>query len=594
LKVTFSAALPRKYEFPLQVLTLDGAIAQLSCQATVLAAFIEANPPSTFFGNVPMGEEAFARIVLKNKRKDPLQFELERVPGFFFDPVVGKLDAEGETPVTVRFVPALETIQLPQPSQSDVASPVQPQQRRKSEQTPKSRKGKKEIPQEEPEPEHGPSVVVDPNFTKRVYRAAPALFVKLGSTVEHQQLALEGSVVLPSVFITGITIGKSSRKTEVIDLSMRSIDFGTVSVGQSRVAILEVRHGLPGTQRITAICDRGSWEIASPECAAEHMQPFTVRVKFTPMVSQKFVGQARIQVVGRPGAFIRLFLSGQGAAPQISLGSERLDFGQVLAGATVTRTLAVKNGADFPLTYTYVVRDEEAGSGQPRFKLDKTSEELSPGEASEVAISFRCNIDVPCVADLVVAAGDESQNRVVPMTACVWACPMFVSGGVEEPRIRTRWDSHLLDEPYFRSSVEVEMVYQGPNEPAPQSPLTIGCASAGEEANGKPAGKGGEWNFEGIQGAGFSFTPAKGSVEQGGAAKVIVQYDAPQAPGASVPVGQFVTCECTLTVKCGDFTRKVPVKVRCLINAEILENVSTRGRPTGATQKKTPTGKRKA
>ena len=58
----------------------------------------------------------------------------------------------------------------------------------------------------------------------------------------------------------------------------------------------------------------------------------------------------------------------------------------------------------------------------------------------------------------------------------------------------------------------------------------------------------------------------KSSVEAGGTVKVTIDYTPPAT--RLLQVGQWVVGETAISLKCGEFIRKVPVKFKCLINVQ--------------------------
>jgi hypothetical protein len=138
----------------------------------------------------------------------------------------------------------------------------------------------------------------------------------------------------------------------------------------------------------------------------------------------------------------------------------------------------------------------------------------------------------------------------------------------------------MLDEPYFRQSIVCEMAFPGPTA---QTVLTFGVASQSDDVKKTN----GDITFDPIPTPGFSVTPLKSGIECGGVVKVVVDY----APPASslLQVGQWVVADTAVTLKCADFARKVPVRLKCLIG---LQQATDLGQSPASRQSKLA-GKRK-
>jgi hypothetical protein len=300
----------------------------------------------------------------------------------------------------------------------------------------------------------------------------------------------------------------------------------------------------------------------------------------------KFNSIVHVKCPERPNIGITLKLAGEGAAPNIALSQEALDFGHVVVGHTVARTVQVKNNANFALEYVYELRPTPAMhsknmSGAEAFDIPGKNQWLKPGESGEATVVFSPDHDdLTFHSILVISAGMDGESREVPVSAAAWPHVMFIMGGVEEPHQRTAFDHYALDEPYVRPNVTCEMAFPGPTA---TTTLVFGVANQNEDIKKTN----GDLTFDGISTPGFTVTPPKSAIEAGGVTRVTIEY----APPASslLQVGQWVVADTAVNLKCADFVRKVPVRLKCLIN---LQQAADLSQPSAKGQGK-PGAKRK-
>jgi hypothetical protein len=386
---------------------------------------------------------------------------------------------------------------------------------------------------------------------------------------------IRGAATLPTLFVTSVTVNKAERRSDdFIDLSLNSINFGVVCTGQSSDAVVEFKSVVRRSVPVSFVCERGSFEVLSPSLVLRPLTAAQLRIRFAPSANMKFTSRVEVFCPDRPNLRVALSLSGEGAAPNIALSQESLDFGHVVVGHSVSRSIQVKNNATFALEYVYALRPAASMhtlnmSGADAFTILRTRQWLKPGDTGDATVVFAPDHDdVTFQTTLVVAAGEQGESREVPVTAAAWPHVMFVVGGVDEPQQRTAFDHYALDEPYFRPSVVCEMAFPGPTA---QTVLTFGVANQSDDV--KKAN--GDVTFDAIPAPGFSVTPPKSGIECGGIVKVVVEY----APPASslLQVGQWVVADTAVNLKCADFARKVPVRLKCLINLQQAADLSQSG-----------------
>ncbi|OHT10660.1 hypothetical protein TRFO_04162 [Tritrichomonas foetus] len=575
--VCFQSQIPKKHEFPIQLAILQGQKFNIPCVATVCQSPISFSQTDIEFEATPLGSDSSYKLIVNNSRAQPLDFEFETPDDFLFDPVVGTVPANSKSPVFVTFRPTVP-IQQPEVKQEDetaaltkTGNSTTKKDNKKHNSKQQHHKDKKKSETEEPGED--PKEIISPDFTYRLYEKSIACFWKSGSNNGRHHISMKAAAILPTLFITKVAIGSQHvRKSEdYIDLSLNKINFGIVATGQFLDAIIEIKSVIKKTLALDYVCERGSFEVLSPSCELRPLQSTELHIRFAPCANMKYKSTVQIRCADRPNSRITLSLNGEGAAPSIALSQESLDFGHVVVGHSITRSIQVKNNANFAQQYTYELKPtptmhNKNMSGNDAFTVPVKTQRLQPGETGDASVNFSPDHDdLTFQSILVISAGEDGEKCEVPITGAAWPHVMFIMGGVEEPRQRTAFDHYALDEPYFRPNVICEMAYPGP---AAQTTLTFGVANQNEDVKKTN----GEFSFDNLSGPGFTITPMKSSVECGGVAKAVIEY----APPASslLQVGQWVVAESNINLKCAEFQRKVPFKIKCLINLQQAADLS--------------------
>lgn len=593
VNVCFQSQMAKKHEFQIQLLTLQGQKFNIPCVANVLPNPITLSATEIDFEATPLGSESSFKFSVQNNRPHPVEIEFETPESFLFDPVVTTIPASSKVPIFVCFRPEIP-LQQPETNndedEGDGKDSLRDKAGSKKDQT-KSKthtkaKDKKKAHTEEDVTED-PKEIISSDFTYKLYEHDIACFYRYknqqgttsgatsSSTGRHHML-LKTSSVLPTLFVTAVTIvgGKSKRSDDYIDLSLNNINFGIVATGQHLDCIVEIRSVTKKTVQLDFISERGSFEVLTPSLTLKALQTAELRIRFAPNANMKFKSNVMIVCQERPNTRIKLNLSGEGAAPSISLSSEFLDFGHVVVGHKITRSIQVKNNANFALNYIYELQPENEMhhinmNGEDAFSIPVTSQRLQPGETGEAVVVFSPDHDdLSFASSLIVSAGKDGEKITIPITGAAWPHPMFIIGGVEDPRQRTAFDHYELDEPYFRPNVICEMSYPGPGA---QATLTFGVAYQTDDVKKTN----GEFSFDNLTAPGFTVNPMKSNVEYGGVAKVQIEYSPPAA--SLLQVGQWIVSDSFINLKCGDFQRKVPFKLKCLINLQQSADLSQMG-----------------
>lgn len=618
--VCFQSQMIKKHDFQIQLLTLQGQKFNIPCTGTVIAPPITFSSTEIDFEATPLGSESSYKFTVSNNRPQTAEIEFETPPNFLFDPVVTTVPGNSKVPIFVTFRPDVP-LQNPDQNEDDEGegndggtgsgqigketgntkgkddkntNKKDQKDGKAAKQHGKSKDKKKANVEEEVIEE--PKEIISSDFTYKLYDHNVACFYRYksnstttnSSSSGRHHLLFKAASVLPTLFVTSVSVinGKSRRSDDYIDLSLNNIDFGTVATGQHLDCVVEIRSVTKKTMQLEFVSERGSFEVLTPPCMLKALQTIEVRIRFSPNANMKFKSSVLIVCPERPNTRIKLNLKGEGAAPSISLSSETLDFGHVVVGHKITRSIQVKNNANFALNYIYELQPTNEMhcvnmNGEDSFSIPYASQRLQPGQTGEATVIFNPDHDdLNFMNVLVVSAGKDGEKLTIPITACSWPYPMFIMGGVEDPRQRTAFDHYELDEPYFRPNVICEMSYPGPGS---QTTLTFGVAYQTDDIKKTN----GEFSFDNLTAPGFSVNPMKSNVEYGGVAKATIEY----APPAEtlLQVGQWIVSDSFINLKCGEFTRKVPFKLKCLINlqqsADLSQLGTTRQSKLGAKRK---------
>lgn len=580
LQVGFQSPLSKKHEFEITVCTLQGSKFIIPCTANVISNAITLSSTQIDFEATPLGEETKFPLVVTNVRSSPVDIEFETPEDFFFDPVVATIPAGSTQNVLLTFRPT-PPIQntASQTSTSEKSASTKEKGKEKAKHKEKDSKDSKDKgkkgaqPQQEQQQEQkAPAALIAPDFTFKIYDNNIACFWKSGNSSGRHHIALRAASVLPQIFVSALKIGNRPTHTEkLIDLGMKNVNYGTVALGQYLDAEITLTNASKKPAPVKYECDVGSFEVLSPPMDIPPRGSGTIKVRFTPALQYKFESILKISHLNRPNSRVTLKLSGEGAAPSIDLSAERIDFGHVMVGQTVSRAISVKNNAAFELKYLYRLNPDSNAHHinmdlTDAFGVKKPFEWLEAEKTGQTVVTFSPDHDAPEFAStLIVSAGEDGQRREIPITASAWPHVMFVIGGSGGQRQRTAFDHAALDEPFFRQNVVVDMSWPGS---AAQATLQVGVSQLNDDAKKTN----GEFSFDPISVPGFTVTPMKSSVEAGGVVKVTIEY-APPA-NSLLQVGQWVVGETGLALKCGDFNRKIPVKFRCLMNVQQAADLS--------------------
>ena len=571
MKIGFQSHIPKHHNFDVHVYTLQGNSFTIPCEATIVSNAITMSATDIQFEATPLGEESQFQLKVNNTRSSPVDIEFETPEDFYFDPVVATIDPNSSQNVLITFRPTPPLSKAHSALSHASEHHSQAEKKKEDKKKHKDKKGDKEKQLEKVESKKSTSAI-SPDFTYKVYDNNIACFWRSGQSSGRHHIAIKASSILPQLFVSKVQIGNREKKEEnLIDLALKNIKFGTVALGQYMDANITIRNMSKKPVPVQYDCDVGCFEVLSPPAIIPPTGSTVLHVRFTPALQYSFQSILKVTCPTKPNNRITLNLSGQGAAPSIDLSADRLDFGHVMVGQSVTKTITVRNNASFALKYIYMLKPEDNHYHinmdlNDAFSINTKSEWLEAEKQGAVTVTFTPDHDaMEWSSKLIIAAGEDGQKREIPITASSWPHLMFVIGGTGGQRQKTAFDHAALDEPFFRSNVVCEMSWPGPTA---QTTLSIGVAQIKDE--GKKGN--GEFTFDNISVPGFTVMPMKSSVEAGGVVKVNVEYS--PSSNSLLQVGQWVVGETYLNLKCGDFNKKIPVRFKCLINVQQTADLS--------------------
>jgi len=583
--ISFHSSIPKRHEFEITVITLQGSKFSIPCVANVVVSPVVFSATNITFEATPLGEESNFILNVISTKSQPVDIEFD-VPGdFVFDPMVATLLPGVSTPIFISFKPSVP-YHTPEEKVDSELSTAKSTTKTNRKQSKTSGKEKAKTPVNDT-PRSAPSNIVRSDFVFKIHEHNVACFWKSGSLSGRHHIMINATSVLPTLFVSSITIdGQKKGSDDYIDLALRKVDYDIVAIGQYRDALISVKNATKKNVSIVSEYDVGSFEVLTPSCQIKAQQSTVIRVRFSPSAKVSFVGKLVIKNANRKNNRITISLNGQGAAPSIAISPDSIDFGHVLIGHSVTKSIQIKNNASFGMKYLYRLKPTNEMHTKnlnltESFNVEKNNEWLDSDSTGQASVTFSPDHDSCDFQNvLVVSAGEDGLSRDVPISGCCWPYLMFIQGGTEEPRQRTVFDHPALDEPYFRSMVMCDMTWPGPGS---QTTLIIGIAQQNEEIKKVN----GDFVIDSFSVSGFSVSPMKAQIESGGVVKVHVEYSPPAS--SLLQVGQWIVVETAINLKCGEFIKRVPMKLKCLINLQQQADLTIQSRREGVR-----TGKKKS
>lgn len=208
-------------------------------------------------------------------------------------------------------------------------------------------------------------------------------------------------------------LGFASGPPPVMDVTPISLDFGNVSVGQSRDLSVTVRNSGAGTLSVSSVAP------SNPQFTVLSSVPFTVQSNSSATVSVRFAPNATGAVTGNltitgndpVRATVNVALSGVGAAttpPSIDVTPAFLDFGGVNPGLVSDLTLTVRNTGGAPLNVSSIA------TTNPRYSVVNPSIPFTVASGASQAVTVRFSPLAPGfqTGTLTVTSNDPSRPTV--------------------------------------------------------------------------------------------------------------------------------------------------------------------------------------
>ena len=568
LKVKFESNIVKKYNFEINCYTLQGLKFPIKCIANILSSPINLNYTSINFESIPLGEQSIFNLKVENTKSNTIEIQFSNHKDIYFDPVSSIIPPKSSIPINILFKPSIPEKIIEEKIEPELILPKSPLKKEKKTVTnPKiiiKEKIKKPPSLETIQKQN--NQIIDPTFTYLEYHENVLCFWKNGNNIGKHHLLINSSTTLPLLFITSIKINNNERKSqEFIDLSLKNIDFGTVAIGQSIDVFIELKNMSKNILSLETIFEVGAFEVLTPVLDILSLQNCIFRIRFLPLKKLHYNSQIIIYCPEKPNIKITLDLHGEGASPSLSINTDVIDFGYVLLGQTFTKTLSINNGALFDLHYFFKLNPNLNmyhlnRNNSECFTLPITSEWISPESEIDLLISFNPDHEYNNFESiLIISAGEDGETKEILLKGSSNSFPMFVLGGIENYKPITAFDHLLLDEIIFRSSIICELSFPNENN---NINLIIGTSILGDDTK-KISG---DFNFENLSQPGFNINPLKGLIEPGSIIKINIDYN--PSNNTLLQVGQWVICETFLNLKCGDFFKKLPVKLKCLINLQ--------------------------
>jgi hypothetical protein len=228
--------------------------------ATVATPPLQLSATTIEFEATPLGQESTYKLVITNSRAVPLDFEIETCEDFLLDPVVSTIPSSGSLPVFITFRPSIPLQRAEKPAEEEPA-PTSAKGAKKEKAKPHAKAHSKDTKKSDIDPP-GASTreMISSEFTYRLYDRSVACFYRSGSNTGRHHVTLKGASVLPTIFVTCVTINKIERRCdEFIDLSLNKINFGVVCTGQMMDAVVELKSVMKRNLPLEYECELGTF-----------------------------------------------------------------------------------------------------------------------------------------------------------------------------------------------------------------------------------------------------------------------------------------------------------------------------------------------
>jgi uncharacterized membrane protein len=202
-----------------------------------------------------------------------------------------------------------------------------------------------------------------------------------------------------------------------ISVSTMSVDFGTVTVGDSATEDATVTNTGNANLTITSVsvtgpdADAFSGPGADTPITLEPGEEVTGEVTFSPTTAGEKTATLRIESDDPAQPATLIALSGTGEAlPDIEVDPASVDFGEVTVGETATDSVSVSNDGGAPLDLSSVsVTGSDAGAFSVTDSGDGT---IAPGESTTVELEFAPDSEGDKSAQLEIESSDPDEGTV--------------------------------------------------------------------------------------------------------------------------------------------------------------------------------------
>ena len=223
----------------------------------------------------------------------------------------------------------------------------------------------------------GPAVTLvssntaSPTFTAPQVGSSGATLV---FRVDVSDASFAGSSDFVSVKVRDLTPSPS--------LSPSSLAFGTRTVGTTSTKTVTLSNGGPGVLSIAAVSTTDTHFSPSSGCGAS-LSPgssCTISVAFTPTSNAAYSATLKVQ---SNGAWVSVWLSGQGGMPIASLSTTLLDFGPTNIGSQWSQNVTLSNVGNAPLTLTGITN-----LASSQFTASTCPATIAAGGSCTVTVTF--------------------------------------------------------------------------------------------------------------------------------------------------------------------------------------------------------------
>ena len=184
-----------------------------------------------------------------------------------------------------------------------------------------------------------------------------------------------------------------------VDASPTALDFGNVTVGQSRTLSATVRNLGPGILSVTSVEVVGDGFSLVPPVPSFDLAPDTsrqVEVRFAPAVADAVLARLTFAGSDPDRRFVDVALRGVGVtAPPFTFSPDRLDFGEVATGEFRELTVTLRNTTTAPVVVS-------PATDNPRFTATPASVTVAVGGQQGVVVRFSPNAAGPQAGTLTL------------------------------------------------------------------------------------------------------------------------------------------------------------------------------------------------